>query len=91
MSEEFLTYCEKHGIGRPMTYPNTPQQNGIAERKLAHLTVVCLSWLHDKSVAIECNFDWNKEIFSFLDHEFLHSVVFNFPVHSMVVLFAMFN
>ena len=32
-----------------------------------------------------------KRDFSFLDHEFSHSGVFNFPAHSMAVLFAMFN
>ncbi|KAG6385352.1 hypothetical protein SASPL_154185 [Salvia splendens] len=32
---------------------NTPQQNGVAERKLAHLTSVCLSWLHDKNLPRE--------------------------------------
>ena len=53
MSEEFLTYCDKHGIERQMTCPNTPQQNGLAERKLAHLTAVCLSWLHDKNMPRE--------------------------------------
>ena len=53
MFEEFLIYCEKHGIGRQMTCPNTPRQNGIVERKLAHLTVVCLSWPHDKNLPKE--------------------------------------
>lgn len=36
-----------------MTCPETPQQNGVAERKLAHLTSVCLSWLHAKNLPRE--------------------------------------
>ena len=53
MSEDFLTYYEKQGIQRQMTCPNTPQQNVVAKRKLAHLTVVCLSWLRDKNLPKE--------------------------------------
>ncbi|KAJ9554092.1 hypothetical protein OSB04_018137 [Centaurea solstitialis] len=53
MSKEFLAYCEKEGIRRQLTCPNTPQQNGVAERKLAHLTSVCLSWLHAKNLPKE--------------------------------------
>nr|DAD37292.1 TPA_asm: hypothetical protein HUJ06_007933 [Nelumbo nucifera] len=48
LSHEFLRFCEEHGIKRQFTCPNTPQQNGVAERKLAHLTAITLSWLHDK-------------------------------------------
>ena len=36
-----------------MTCPDTPQQNGVAERKLAYLTSICLSWLHDKNLPRE--------------------------------------
>ncbi|KAF7839276.1 putative mitochondrial protein [Senna tora] len=32
---------------------DTPQQNRVAERKLAHLTSVCLSWLYDKNLPRE--------------------------------------
>lgn len=32
-SNEFQTFCEVHGIRRPMTVPRTPQQNGVVERK----------------------------------------------------------
>ena len=53
MSEEFLTYCEKQGIQRQLTCPNTPQQNGVAERKLTHLAAVCLSWLSEKRLPRE--------------------------------------
>lgn len=48
MSNDFLQFCNRNSILRQMTCPDTPQQNGVAERKLAHLTSVCLSWLHDK-------------------------------------------
>lgn len=50
MSDEFFRYCSEHGIRRQMTCPDTPQQNGVAERKLAHLTEMCLSWLHEKQL-----------------------------------------
>lgn len=33
ISNEFADYCKEHGIKRQLTTPNTPQQNGIAERK----------------------------------------------------------
>ncbi|GJY50843.1 retrovirus-related pol polyprotein from transposon TNT 1-94 [Tanacetum coccineum] len=36
-----------------MTCPGTPQQNGVSERKLAHLTSMSRSWLHDKSLPRE--------------------------------------
>ncbi|KAG6437849.1 hypothetical protein SASPL_102779 [Salvia splendens] len=53
MSDAFFKYCEDNGIQRQMTCPDTPQQNGVAERKLAHLTSICLSWLHDKNLPRE--------------------------------------
>ena len=53
MSDAFFKYCEDNGIQRQMTCPDTPQQNGVAERKLAHLTSVCLSWLHEKNLPRE--------------------------------------
>nr|DAD31904.1 TPA_asm: hypothetical protein HUJ06_010755 [Nelumbo nucifera] len=53
LSHEFLRFFEEHGIKRQFTCPNTPQQNGVAERKLAHLTAVTLSWLHDKNLPRE--------------------------------------
>ncbi|PHT81584.1 hypothetical protein T459_14599 [Capsicum annuum] len=34
-------------------YLNTPQQNRGMERKLCYLTLVCLSWLHDKNLPRE--------------------------------------
>lgn len=53
MSNEFSLYCKTNGIERQMTCPNTPQQNGVAERKLAHLCTTSLSWLHDKNLPRE--------------------------------------
>ena len=32
-SQSFVTYCEEHGIKHELSYPKTPQQNGIVERK----------------------------------------------------------
>ena len=45
--------CHEKGIQRQMTCPHTPQQNVVFERKLAHLTFVSLSWLHDKNLPRE--------------------------------------
>lgn len=53
MSEDFSQYCNKNNILRQMTCPNTPQQNGVSERKLAHLASVSVSWIHDKSLPRE--------------------------------------
>ncbi|KAM7494627.1 hypothetical protein LguiB_029236 [Lonicera macranthoides] len=53
MSDKFFYYYNQHGIQRQLTCPQTPQQNGVAERKLAHLTSVSLSWLHAKNLLRE--------------------------------------
>ena len=53
LSNDFMEYCKEHGIQRQLTCPETPQQNGVAERKLAHLTSVCLSWMHARSLPRE--------------------------------------
>lgn len=50
MSNDFFKYCDDNGISRQMTCPSTPQQNGVSERKLAHLVSMSLSWLHDKNL-----------------------------------------
>jgi Integrase core domain len=49
-SKEFTQYLEKYGIRRQLTCPNTPQQNGVAERKNRHLAERCRSMLHAKNV-----------------------------------------
>jgi transposase InsO family protein len=33
-SNEFNEFCENHGIKRHFSAPRTPQQNGVAERKI---------------------------------------------------------
>lgn len=53
MSDEFFQFCSNNGILRQMTCAGTPQQNGVSERKLAHLTSMSRSWLHDKSLPRE--------------------------------------
>jgi len=44
MSHKFFEYCSEHGIHRQMICP------GVAESKLAHLTSMCLSWMHSKNL-----------------------------------------
>lgn len=53
ISASFTKFCQENGIRRQMTCPNTPQQNGVVERKLAHLTAISRSWLHDKNLPKE--------------------------------------
>ncbi|GMI77806.1 hypothetical protein HRI_001449800 [Hibiscus trionum] len=50
LSTEFTTYLQEHKIRRQLTCPNTPQQNGVAERKNRHLAETCRSMLHAKNV-----------------------------------------
>ncbi|KAD4586191.1 hypothetical protein E3N88_23792 [Mikania micrantha] len=47
VSKEFLEYLNKFKIKRQLTCPNTPQQNGVSERKNRHLSEVSWSMLHD--------------------------------------------
>jgi hypothetical protein len=49
-SDEFSNYLLEHRIHHQFTCSNTPQQNGIAERKNRHLTELCRSMLHAKNV-----------------------------------------
>lgn len=50
LSNEFTIYLKKNKIKRQLTCPNTPQQNGVAERKNRHLAETCRSMLHAKNV-----------------------------------------
>jgi transposase InsO family protein len=34
LSKEFINFCENEGIHRELTTPYTPEQNGVAERKI---------------------------------------------------------
>ncbi|CAM8920044.1 unnamed protein product [Rhodiola kirilowii] len=47
-SRIFFNFCRQSGIRRELSCSCTPQQNGIAERKIRHLTETCRSWLHAK-------------------------------------------
>ena len=49
-SDEFFLFCRRHGIRRELSCADTPQQNGVAERKIRHLTETCKSWLHAKNL-----------------------------------------
>jgi transposase InsO family protein len=49
-SDEFFNYLLEHRIHHQFTCANTPQQNGVAERKNRHLTELCRSMLHAKNV-----------------------------------------
>ncbi|KAJ7965013.1 Retrovirus-related Pol polyprotein from transposon TNT 1-94 [Quillaja saponaria] len=53
MLEDFFKFCDNNGILRQMTCPNTPQQNRVSKRILAHLVSMSLSWLHDKNLPQE--------------------------------------
>ena len=49
-SDEFSEYLREHRIRHQFTCANTPQQNGVAERKNRHLAETCRSMLHSKNV-----------------------------------------
>ncbi|KAL4352591.1 hypothetical protein GQ457_06G020380 [Hibiscus cannabinus] len=49
-SDEFTNFLQEYQIRRQFTCANTPQQNGIAERKNRHLTKSCRSMLHARNV-----------------------------------------
>ena len=49
-SNEFDQYLHECGIRRQFTCANTPQQNGVAERKNRHLAEIYRSMLHAKNV-----------------------------------------
>ena len=50
MSNEFDQYLHERGIRRQFTCANTPQQNGVTDRKNRHLAEICRSMLHAKNV-----------------------------------------
>ncbi|KAL5752825.1 hypothetical protein ACOSQ2_023332 [Xanthoceras sorbifolium] len=50
MSTSFQEFLQHHGIISQRSYPSTPQQNGVAERKNRHLLDVVRSLLLESSV-----------------------------------------
>lgn len=50
LTSEFSDFLKVHKIKRQLTCPNTPQQNGVSERKNRHLGEICRSMIHDKNV-----------------------------------------
>ncbi|KAE8732274.1 hypothetical protein F3Y22_tig00002237pilonHSYRG01326 [Hibiscus syriacus] len=50
-SNEFSQYLRECRIRHQYTCANTPQQNGVAERKNRHLAKICRSMLHAKNVS----------------------------------------
>jgi transposase InsO family protein len=50
LTNQFTIYHAEHKIRRQLTCPNTPQQNGVAERKNRHIAETCRSMLHTKNV-----------------------------------------
>ncbi|KAL0378500.1 UNVERIFIED_CONTAM: Retrovirus-related Pol polyprotein from transposon RE2 [Sesamum radiatum] len=49
-SDEFLDFIREAKIRQQFTCPDTPQQNGVSERKNRHLAKICRSMLHAKNV-----------------------------------------
>ncbi|KAL0367866.1 UNVERIFIED_CONTAM: Retrovirus-related Pol polyprotein from transposon TNT 1-94 [Sesamum radiatum] len=49
-SNKFLDFIREAKIRQQFTCPNTPQQNGVSERKNRHLAEICRSMLHAKNV-----------------------------------------
>ncbi|KAJ3680984.1 hypothetical protein LUZ60_015473 [Juncus effusus] len=48
--DDFTRYTWRHGIKKELTCAYTPQQNGVAERKIRHLVEVCRSWVYAKNL-----------------------------------------
>lgn len=49
-SDELCDFLQEYRIRHQFTCANTPQQNGVAERKNRHLVEICRSMLHAKNV-----------------------------------------
>ncbi|KAJ0431334.1 putative RNA-directed DNA polymerase [Helianthus annuus] len=50
LAHEFSNYLKQKGIKRQLTCSNTPQQNGVSERKNRHLGEITRSLIHDKNL-----------------------------------------
>ena len=49
-SAVFINHLAQHGIRQLMSCPNTPQQNGLAERKHKHITELGLTMMYHRKV-----------------------------------------
>jgi len=49
-SINFHNFYQEHDIRRELSCAYTPQQNGVAERKIRHLVETCKSWLYAKNL-----------------------------------------
>jgi len=49
-NEPFETLCEKHGIIHEFSSPNTPQQNGVVERKNRTLQEMARTLIHENNL-----------------------------------------
>lgn len=49
-SNEFFKFLREYRIRHQYTYANTPQQNGVAEKKNIHFAEICRSMSHAKNV-----------------------------------------
>lgn len=61
-SNEFKKYCEEHGIQHEVTFPYTPQHNGVAERKNRTIMDMARSMLK----ARECQILFGERLFHVL-------------------------
>ncbi|KAK1413456.1 hypothetical protein QVD17_35229 [Tagetes erecta] len=50
LARAFDTYLKENKIRRQLTCANTPQQNGVSERKNRHLGETCRSIMHSKNI-----------------------------------------
>ena len=50
LSTKFKDYCEENGILRQLTTPNTPQQNGVVERRNQTIMGLVRSMLKGKKI-----------------------------------------
>nr|AAC67200.1 putative retroelement pol polyprotein [Arabidopsis thaliana] len=53
VNHKFLQHLQNHGIQQHISYPHTPQQNGLAERKHRHLVELGLSMLFQSKVPLK--------------------------------------
>jgi transposase InsO family protein len=51
-SKEFVAFCKSTGIGRELTVPHNPQQNGVAERKNRSIEETIKALLNDQGLSM---------------------------------------